>query len=135
MSEIRRFSPPGLHPTPGYHHVTIVEAGRQAHLAGQCPVDADDRVVGAGDLDAQIDQVVANARIALDAAGATPEQVIRSVIYILSPDSAVLARAWDRFASSAIGAAFTSASTILGVTSLGYRGQLVELDLTAAIQS
>ncbi|MFE7182556.1 RidA family protein [Streptomyces erythrochromogenes] len=24
---------------PGHHHITVVEAGRTAHLAGQCPLD------------------------------------------------------------------------------------------------
>jgi hypothetical protein len=62
---IERVPGDGLHPTPGYHHVTLVE-GR-------------------------------------------------------------------RFAAAAIGAAFTSASTLLGVTALGFRDQLVELDLTAAL--
>jgi hypothetical protein len=32
-----------------------------------------------------------------------------------------------------IAAAFTSASTLLGVARLGFPGQLVELDLTAAL--
>ena len=44
-----------LHPTGGYEHVTIVEPGRIAYLAGQCPVDAEERVVGVGDLDRQIE--------------------------------------------------------------------------------
>jgi hypothetical protein len=34
--------------------------------------------------------------------------------------------------ASEIGAAFTTASTLLGVTRLGYPDQLVELDVTAA---
>jgi hypothetical protein len=33
-------NPEGLHPTSGYAHLTIVEAGRTAHLAGLCPLDA-----------------------------------------------------------------------------------------------
>ncbi|HWC83966.1 MAG TPA: Rid family hydrolase [Pseudonocardiaceae bacterium] len=130
---IRRINPPQLHPTSGYHHITVVEAGRLAVLAGQCPVDADDQVVGVGDLDAQIDQVVANSLIALGAVEATPAQVIRSAVYIVSADSAVLADAWDRFAESAVGAALTTSSTLVGVAALGYRNQLVELDLTAAL--
>jgi hypothetical protein len=34
---------------------------------------------------------------------------------------------------SEIGAAFTTASTLLGVAQLGYPDQLVELDVTAAL--
>jgi len=45
----------------------------------------------------------------------------------------LLAAAWRRLASSVIGPAFTTASTLLGVAQLGFRGQLIEIDLTAAL--
>jgi enamine deaminase RidA (YjgF/YER057c/UK114 family) len=130
---ITRLNPERLHQTSGYAHVTVVDSGRLAVLAGQCPLDRDEQVVGHGDILAQVDQVVANAREALAAAGATPEDVIRSVIYVVSDDPGVLSAAWDRLTASDIGPAFTTASTLLGVTALGYRGQLVEVDLTAAL--
>lgn len=131
-AKITRINPAGLHPTPGYHHVTVIPPGRLAFLAGQCPLDAAGTVVGPGDLDAQIDQVAANALAALAAAGARPEHVVRSVIYIRDDDSAVLGAAWRRLTESVIGPAFTTASTLLGVAALGFAGQLVEVDLTAA---
>ena len=126
-------NPEGLHPTSGYAHLTIAEAGRTAHLAGLCPLDADEQVVGVGDLGAQIDQVVANALVILSAADATPQDVVRSVIYVVSADSAVLASAWDRLNASQLAQAFATASTLLGVTALGYTGQLIEIDLTASL--
>jgi hypothetical protein len=43
-------------------------------------------------------------------------------------------RGWARqLILSVIGSAFTTASTLLGVTRLGFSGQLVEVDLTAAL--
>jgi enamine deaminase RidA (YjgF/YER057c/UK114 family) len=131
---ITKINPGELHTPPGYHHVTIVEAGRTAHLAGQCPVGPDGRVVGVGDLDAQIDQVVANSMVALGAAGASPEDVIRTVIYVVSDQVDVLGAAWDQLCDSELGAAFTTASTLLGVAQLGFPGQLIEVDLTAALR-
>jgi len=130
---ITRINPEELHDTPGYHHVTVVEAGRLAFLAGQCPLDRAGRVVGPGDVEAQVDQVAANAAAALAAVGAAPDQVVRSVIYVVSADRAVLAAAWRRFAQSAIGPAFSTASTLVGVAQLGFPDQLLELDLTAAL--
>lgn len=127
-------NPEGLHPTSGYAHLTIVEAGRTAHLAGLCPLDADEHVVGLGDLGAQIDQVVANALAILSAADATPQDVVRSVIYVVSADSTVLASAWDRLNASQLAPAFATASTLLGVAALGYTGQLIEIDLTASLR-
>ncbi|MER7279261.1 RidA family protein [Dactylosporangium sp. NPDC000244] len=131
---MRRSNPPGVHATAGYSHITISEAGRLAHLAGQCPLDLAGEVVGApGDVDAQTDQVIANCLTVLAAAGAAPADVVRSVIYVVSGDSEVLAAVWRRLTGSPLGPAFTSASTLLGVAALGYRGQLVEVDLTAAL--
>ncbi|MBB4986553.1 RidA family protein [Streptomyces nymphaeiformis] len=132
-SEITRINPAQLHATPGYHHITVVEAGRTAFLAGQCPLDPSGELVGPGDLDAQIDQVAANAVAALNAVGARPEHVVRSVIYVVSDDAAVLGAVWWRLTESVIGPAFTTASTLLGVARLGFSGQLVEVDLTAAL--
>ena len=130
---IERLNPPGLHEPDGYSHITISSAGRLAHLAGQCPVDLDTRVVGPGDYAAQTDQVVANCLAVLAAAGATPSQVVRSIVYVVSDDPAVLSGVWHRLLESVLAPAFTTAATLLGVTALGYAGQLVEVDLTAAL--
>ena len=132
-ARVQRINPEGLHVPPGYHHVTVVAAGRTAYLAGQCPIGPDGVLVGAGDLDAQVDQTVANALIALAAAGAGPGDVMRSVVYVVSPDRDVLGAVWSRLARSPLAPAFSTASTLLGVASLGFSGQLVEIDLTAAL--
>jgi enamine deaminase RidA (YjgF/YER057c/UK114 family) len=131
---ITKFSPDTVHETAGYSHVTITSAGRLAHLAGQCPLDLAGKVVGEpGDYAAQTAQVIANCLAVLAAAGATPDRVVRSVIYVVSPDAAVLSSVWAQLNASPLAAAFTTASTLVGVASLGYSGQLVEVDLTAAL--
>jgi enamine deaminase RidA (YjgF/YER057c/UK114 family) len=89
----------------------------------------------AAGLTAQVDQVVSNALTALTAAGAAPDDVIRSVIYVVSNDEATLGTVWKRLTESALAPALTSASTLLGVSRLGFRHQRVELDLTAALPS
>ncbi|OAH09324.1 RidA family protein [Streptomyces jeddahensis] len=132
-AKITRINPDQLHETPGYHHITVVAAGRTAYLAGQCPLDRDGRLVGPGSLDAQVDQVAENALTALAAVGAEPRHVVRSVIYVRSDETDVLAAVWRRLTESVIGPAFTTASTLLGVSQLGFSGQLVEVDLTAAL--
>ncbi|MGW4899995.1 RidA family protein [Streptomyces albidoflavus] len=132
-SRLTRLDPDALHATPGYHHVTVVEAGRTAHLAGQCPLDPEGDLVGPGSLDAQTDQVVANALTALAAVGAGPHDVVRAVIYVRSDERADLSATWARLMDSALAPAFTGAATLLGVAQLGFAGQLVEIDLTAAV--
>jgi enamine deaminase RidA (YjgF/YER057c/UK114 family) len=130
---IERINPDGLHPTPGYHHVTVVSAGRLAFLAGQCPLDGSGSVVGAGDHVTQVDQIVANTMRALAAVDAGPEDVVRTVIYVVTDGTIVLGTVWRRFLDSPLAPAFTTASTLLGVSRLGYNGQVVELDVTAAL--
>jgi enamine deaminase RidA (YjgF/YER057c/UK114 family) len=130
---ITRLNPERLHRTAGYAHVTLVDAGSFAVLAGQCPLDHDASLVGRGDVLSQVDQIVANASEALAAAGTSAENVVRSVIYVVSDDPGVLSSVWDRLTGSSIGPAFTTASTLLGVAALGYRDQLVEVDLTATV--
>jgi enamine deaminase RidA (YjgF/YER057c/UK114 family) len=131
---IDKFNPPTVHEPHGYSHVTISRAGRLAHLAGQCPVGLSGEVVGApGDYAAQTEQVITNCLAVLAAAGAGPADVVRSIVYVVSPDSDVLATVWRQLGASPLAEAFSTASTLLGVTALGYRGQLVEVDLTAAL--
>jgi enamine deaminase RidA (YjgF/YER057c/UK114 family) len=132
-SEVTRINPETLHRTPGYHHITVVQATRMVFLAGQCPLDRDGSLVGQGDLEDQLDQVVANVLDALAAVGARPEDVVRSVIYVVSTDTEDLGLAWQRLRRSPIAAAFSTASTLLGVAQLGYPGQLIEVELTAAL--
>jgi enamine deaminase RidA (YjgF/YER057c/UK114 family) len=55
------------------------------------------------------------------------------VIYVVSDDREVLSTVWRRFNESVIADAFTTACTLLGVACLGFTGQLVEVDLTAAL--
>lgn len=131
---IDKLNPTTVHEPAGYSHVTISNVGRLAHLAGQCPLDRSGEVVGEpGDYAAQTEQVITNCLAVLEAAGATPADVVRSVIYVVSPDSDVLAAVWRQLNASPLAPAFTAASTLLGVASLGYRRQLVEVDLTAAL--
>ena len=128
---IQRINPPGLHPTPGYHHVSVVDSGPLAFIAGQCPLDETGALVGDGDLDAQVDQVVSNGLTALAAIGSTPADVVQTTIWVASTERTELAAVWARLSASPLADALSTASTLVGVTCLGYPGQLVELDIVA----
>ncbi|HZC52519.1 MAG TPA: RidA family protein [Mycobacterium sp.] len=130
---ITRINPERLHQTAGYAHVTLVESTQLAVLAGQCPLDPDGQLVGRGDVVVQANQVIANALEALAAAGASPVDVVKSVIYVVSDDPGVLAAIWTQLGESELAPAFSTASTLLGVSALGYANQLIEIDLTAAL--
>jgi enamine deaminase RidA (YjgF/YER057c/UK114 family) len=129
---IERSNPEGLHATPGYHHVTRVQADTLVYLAGQCPLQTSGELAPGG-LEGQTAQVITNIQTALQAAGATPDQVVRTVIYVARSDRSDLSAVWTQLHASPIAAAFTTASTLLGVAQLGFPGQLVEIDVTAAL--
>lgn len=131
---IERINPEGLHQPPGYHHITIVQAGPQVHLAGQCPLDADGELVGGNDFAAQARQVAKNIMTALGVVGATPADVIRATIYVASEDQDDLVTVWQTLRATDATDAFGGAATLLGVAQLGFEGQLVEVDVTAALQ-
>lgn len=130
---LERWNPDSLHAPPGYHHVTVAQPGRLVALAGQCPLDASGALVGEGDLAAQARQVADNIAVALDSAGATASDVVRTVVYVRSDSREDLSHVWGELTSSAVAAAFTSAATLLGVAQLGFPGQLVEVDVTAVL--
>lgn len=132
MVTIERTNPPAMHPTPGYHHVTKVRADELVMLAGQCPLMQSGELAEGG-LAGQTDQVIQNILVALEAAGATPSDVVRTVIYVVGTIREELSEVWAQLNASPLAPAFTSASTLLGVAQLGFPGQLVEIDVTAAL--
>ncbi len=113
-----------------YAYASVVPAdARLVHTAGACPIDENDQVVALGDVAGQARQVMDNLEVALRAAGAALTDVVRTTVYVASTDEADLVTAWnvvrDRFGDH------DAPSTLLGVTVLGYRGQLVEVDAVA----
>ena len=64
---------------------------------------------------------------------ADPSDVVRSTVYVVSDSQRELAQVWTLLVESALGPAFSTASTLVGVTQLGYSGQLIEIELTAAL--
>ncbi|MEV7006027.1 RidA family protein [Streptosporangium sp. NPDC051022] len=130
---IHRMTVAELFPPPDYAHAVVVEAGRRlVFTAGAVPLDADGTLVGAGDLAAQTRQVLANLRTALEAAGSDLDQVLSSTVYVVADTPEDLGRVWDVVRRSGL-AAGPHTSTLLGVSCLGYTGQLVEITAVAAV--
>ena len=118
---------PALAPPPGYSHVAIAPAGTLVLTAGAVPIDADGNVVGEADPAAQAGVVLDNLVVALQTGGASPADVLKTTVYVVGGRENQLA-VWDVVRGSSVGRA---PSTLLGVASLGYRGQLVEIEAIA----
>ena len=118
----------GLYAGAPYHYAAVVDARRMVFAAGACPID-EDGVVVPGGIEAQAAKAVANLFVALDAAGAAKNDVLKTTVYVASSNQAELVQAWE-----VIAAAFSPArppSTLLGVAVLGYTDQLVEIEAVA----
>lgn len=76
-------NPPGMKPLGMYTQVTVASGGSLAFISGQVSVDAQGKMVGAGDIQAQAVQVFENLKLALGGVGATFEDVVKFTIYIV----------------------------------------------------
>ncbi|GGC69060.1 RidA family protein [Hoyosella rhizosphaerae] len=110
---------------------TAPKDARLIFLAGACPLDKDGNTVAVGDYGGQAAACVETLKLALEAAGATIEDVVRTRVLVASSEQADLVAAWevvrDAFGSHDV------PSTLMGVTVLGYDNQLVELEAVAAV--
>ena len=123
-----RFDAPGLARTPGYSHAAASSGNRLVLTAGAVPLDADGNLVGEGDRVVQMHQVLDNLGLALEVAGAGWEDVLKTTVYVVSEDRRDLADVWGVVQESPVAPA---ASTLPGVSVLGYEGQLVEIEAIA----
>jgi len=117
-----------LAPPPGYAHVAVATGGTVVFTAGAVPLDAEGRLVGEGDAVAQANQVIENLLVALSTGGARPTDVAKTTVYVAGASYEAQSSVWQIVRSSAIGAA---PSTLVGVPTLGYRGQIVEIEAIA----
>ena len=129
--EIERRNSGRLAPPPSYSHVVRARGGTSVWTAGGVPLDAEGELVGAGDHRLQAEHVIDNLLIALREAGAGPEHVVKTTVYVVGEQEA-LPEVWEVVRASPIGMV-QPASTLLGVARLGYRGQLVEIEAVAVL--
>ena len=71
-----------------YSQVMVVEVGgcRQIFIAGQTPRNSDGQNVGKGDIRAQLEQVCENIKAALEAAGASLADIVKTTTYVTDMD-------------------------------------------------
>jgi enamine deaminase RidA (YjgF/YER057c/UK114 family) len=107
-------------------------ATRLVFTAGACPLDALGNTVSVGDVAGQAEQVMVNLRVALRAAGADLDSVVKTTVYVATQRREDLLAAWE-VVSRHFGD-HDAPSTLLGVAVLGYRDQLIEVEAVAALR-
>ncbi len=130
MSEIEHIRPDGLANNPAYTQVVAARGARTVHISGQVAIDADGQPVGGDDLGAQTEQVMVNLGIALKAAGASFDDVVKIVTYVVDyrPEHrAVIGEVRGRY----LPAGRPPASTLVGVSALAGPEWLIEIEAVA----
>jgi enamine deaminase RidA (YjgF/YER057c/UK114 family) len=118
-----------LYPHAPYAYAAVAPPGGLVFTAGACPIDELGQVTAPGDYVRQAEQAMANLVTALAAAGAELSDVLKSTVYVATASQADLVAVWE-----VVHAAFgphDAPSTLLGVSVLGYSGQLVEIEAVA----
>jgi len=70
-------------PRPRYSQGILNQGGKLLFIAGQTASDKDGNVVGKGDIRAQTEQVYANLKAVLKAAGGTIDNLVMTTTYIV----------------------------------------------------
>jgi enamine deaminase RidA (YjgF/YER057c/UK114 family) len=131
-SSITLLQPDGLVQSPAFSHVAVVPPGAtQILVGGQNAVDAQGRLVGEGDFVAQVEQVMANLRAALAAAGAGITDLVSLSIAVV--DGTDLRAGYAAAAAHLRDNQPPPLVTAAIVAGLGVPGALIELSAVAAI--
>jgi enamine deaminase RidA (YjgF/YER057c/UK114 family) len=125
-------NPETMHRPTGYTHVVEVTAGRPVYIAGQVALDQTGALVGPGDIRAQARQVFDNLQSALDAVGASFDQVVKLNYYLVDATQLPAVR---EVRDEYVNPRQPPASTAVEVRRLVRDDLLIEVEAVAAIAS
>jgi enamine deaminase RidA (YjgF/YER057c/UK114 family) len=127
-------NPAGLPVLPGFSQVVTATEGKIVFISGQVALDANNAVVGKGDLRAQVVQTFENLKGALAAVGATFDDVLKTNTYIVNytPDMIGVVR---EVRSQYLPQEKPPASTLIGVQALVLEDLLIEIEAFALLKA
>jgi len=129
-SQVKRTNPPELSTPTGYSHVVEVTGpAKTVYIAGQIAFDKEGKIVGAGDMKAQAEQVFKNLQVALTAAGAKFSDVVKMNTYVTDMEQAPAVReVRARYFGTT-----TPASTLVQVVKLARPELMIEVEVIAVV--
>jgi len=131
-SAVRLIRNQQLAQTVNYAYAAMAEApARSVWVAGACPLDTNGETVAVGDYAGQAHQVMRNLVTALAGAGASLTDIAKTTVYVASTQRQDLVAVWTVYQEYM--GSHDVPSTLLGVTVLGYRDQLVEVEAVAVL--
>ena len=129
---IEKINPAGLHEPEGYTHVVVAERTKRVYISGQVGVDADNVIVSS-DLASQAARAFENLGIALEAAGAGWEHVVKWTCYVVDLDEAKLGELFVGIGQAGERGMLPTAATLIGVQALYLPDILVEVEAIAEV--
>ena len=128
----RFINPPALHRPVDWTHVVTARAGTTVYVSGQVSADASGALVGAGDITVQARTAFENLKVALEAAGATLDDLVAYTMMVVdvSPERVDLIH---RVRRDYVSQHHPPSCTLIGVTSLCEPGWLIEVNAIAVI--
>jgi enamine deaminase RidA (YjgF/YER057c/UK114 family) len=129
-SHLKYLNPPTIAAPRGYTHIVEVSGGRTIYISGQVALDQAGRVVGAGNLRAQAQQVFENIKAALEAAGTSFANVVKLNYYLLDASQVQVVRdVRDKY----VDVENPPASTLVEVRKLARDEYLIEVEVIASV--
>lgn len=121
--------PEGFYTHPSFSPA-VRASGETIYVAGQLPLSPEGEIVGAGDIDAQLERIWFQIETILAAAGASLADIVRVTAYTTDVDycPAIIAAREARFAAST-----PPASALVVVAGLALPGAVVEIDAVAVV--
>jgi enamine deaminase RidA (YjgF/YER057c/UK114 family) len=112
-----------------YHYVAATTGETLVFTAGACPLGVDGRVVAPSDIQGQTRQALENLRIALEEADCRRDDVVKTTVFVASSSRDEMLQAWSEY--ERVYGTDGPPSTLIGVSMLGWPGQLVEIEAIA----
>src|SRR6267142_2418489 len=129
--KIQHINPDGLMKNPAFSQVIMTQgSGKTIYVSGQNSVNANRKMIGKGDLQAQTDQVMQNIQEALAACGATFENVVKLSIHIVQGQNPVYA---FQTSQKFMGTGLPPTISVLIVAGLANPDFLIEIDAIAFV--
>ena len=108
---------------------SVTGAEKLIFISGQAAISPEGQLVGAGDFEAQTQQVFENLREVLNSAGADFGSVVKITVYLTDVSKLrEFAQIKARYIEGP-----QPASTAIGVTALALEGMMIEVEATAVV--
>jgi enamine deaminase RidA (YjgF/YER057c/UK114 family) len=123
----------GLLHTPTFAQVLVATGARTIYTSGQVSIDEEGKLVGAGDLAMQTSQAMRNLGLALQAAGATFADIVKTTTFVVNyrPEH----RTVITDAKKAFWAGKPPTSALIGVAALALPEWLIEIEAVAVVDA